>query len=176
MLVKSHKNIGMKHKWIKFDLEGMSIKLRVYGYDEYNEWVKTSWKFKFEDIIYYERDHEEIFTQDCVNYLIEYLKKHLDNKIKREKTIGFFEPDFKFVFKPQERILDPILKDRSGFNVDISMELHVYFWHKGATDNYFSMTFERKDIERLYDYLIDVRKIGRREMQKSKYTNFDKKC
>lgn len=57
----------MKYKWIRFDLEGMSIKLRVYGYDEDNEWVKTSWKFKFEDIIYYERDHEEIFTQDCVD-------------------------------------------------------------------------------------------------------------
>lgn len=71
---------------------------------------------------------------------------------------------------------DPILKDGTSFTIDILMELHVYFWHKGATDNYFSMTFKRKDIERLYDYLIDVRKIGRREMQKSKYTNFDKKC
>ena len=174
--IKINKNKAMINKWIKFNLYGMAFKLKVFGYDKDNEWAKTSWSFKFEDIISYDRDYEEIFTIDCIDYLISYLKKLLNNKIKKIKKVGFFEPDFEFVLKPQEVWYDPVLKDDPPRVIDICMELNVYLWHKGATPTYFSMTFERKDIQRLYDYLVVVSENGRRVIKKEKYTNFDTKC
>ena len=39
---------------------------------------------------------------------------------------------------------------------DISMDLRVNLWSDGLTGNYFSMTFDRGDIEKFYTYLLLV--------------------
>ena len=161
----------MKYRWIKFDLDGMIFKLKVYGFEAYNDWVKTSWRIKFEDIFLYERDNEEVFLKDCIDYLISNLKNHLDNKIRKVKTITFFEPDFEFVFRPQEKQNDGLTNEELEDIIDIRMEMNVYFWHRGATLNHISTSFERKEIQKFYDYLVETRNKGRR---KYKYTNFDK--
>lgn len=157
MSLKITKNNVMNHKWIKFDLDGIIFKFKVYGFEEHNDWVKTSWRIKFEDIISYQRDHEEVFTKDCIDYLIDHLKDHLNNRIKRIKTIDFIEPDFQFVFKPQERQYDGITHKELKDVIDIQTEMKIYFWHRGATLNHISITFERKDIQKLYEYLVAVK-------------------
>jgi hypothetical protein len=62
--------------------------------------------------------------------------------MEQETTYQPIEPDLEFVLHPKSKY------------TDIDMELKVHLWDEGAlTCNYFSVNFDREDIEALYTYL-----------------------
>ena len=147
------------NKWIKFNLYGMIFKIKMCGYNKDDLWLKTSYRFRFENIIKYEADDVEIFTPECIDLLIKYMGKLLDNKLKKVEHLTFIEPDFEFTFIPDKRIRADSMTEKNGYIfIEKTMELRVNLWHKGITENHFSMTFEKEVIERFYKYLIQLRK------------------
>ena len=152
------------NQWIRFNLNGMIFKIRIYGFGHGVEWLKTSFRFKFEDIIDYRCDDVKIFTTECLDLLIEHMGKLLNNKFKRKRELSFFEPDFEFTFIPKTIIKGYPPELENNIPIDISMELRVFLWHHGLTENHFSMCFERDDIQRFYDYLLKV-KYGKEEQK-----------
>ena len=83
----------------------------------------------------------------------------LTDKLSEEKIIECIEPDFKFVLVPKRDLRnDPqITYVQKGCEIaDIYMDMKIYFWHEGLTDNYLSVSFDRSDIEHFRDYLLFV--------------------
>lgn len=147
--------------WIKFKLQGMLFELKIDGYKPHQdidgEWTKESFLFKFQNIINYKKDNSELLLCCEIDDLIENLKDLLNDKVSEIKEYGCIEPDFEFTFKPKYDVRnDPnCLYVKSGMEVeDIELQLKINLWSGGLTDNYFSTTFCRKEIEQLYFYLL----------------------
>jgi len=148
--------------WLKLDLEGMIFKLKIEKYDskklDDDDWAKVSFSFKFGNIINYSESNAELMQNQEINILESYLKRLLEDKIKEKKTYNFIEPDFEMDFYPKMYSTDPnLIYIKPGTEVaDISMDLRVNLWSDGLTGNYFSMSFDREDIEKFYTYLLLV--------------------
>lgn len=147
--------------WIKFDLQGMLFNLKIEGYKPYQDvdgqWTNDSFSFKFQDTINYKKDNYEAILSCEVDDIIKYLKELLDDKMTESKEYGCIEPDFEFVFSPKFDVRnDPnCLYAKPGTEIiDIDLQLKVNLWDDGLTNNYFSTTFGREEIEQLYIYLM----------------------
>ena len=147
--------------WIKFDLQGMSLNLKIEGYKPHQDvdgaWTKDSFNFRFQDTISYKKDDYEAILSCEIDDIIKYLKDLLDDKLEKVEEYTCIEPDFEFVFSPKfDRRNDPnCLYVRPGCEIiDIDLQLKVNLWDDGLTDNYFSTTFVRDEIEQLYLYLL----------------------
>ena len=146
--------------WIKFDLQGMRFNLKIENYrphqDVDGEWTKDSFEFKFQDIINYKKDNYEAILSCEIDDLIKYLDELLNDKMNEPKDYTCIEPDFEFVFSPKFDVRnDPnCLYAKPGTEIiDIDLQLKVNLWDDGLTNNYFSTTFGREEIEQLYTYL-----------------------
>lgn len=151
--------------WIKFDLEGMRFDLKIDGYrpnqDLDGEWTNVSFSFKFHNIIDYKIYNAEILLSCEVDSIIDDIKDLLDDKLEKSEEYEPCEPDLTFIFNPKYDIRNNpnVTYVAPGCEIqDINIELRVNLWDGGLTSNYFSMTLDRKDIEKLYTYLCYVTK------------------
>ena len=109
--------------------------------------------------IEYSLDSEIMLCSEVMD-LCDALGALLDNKISEDCKVRFVEPDFEFYLYTAKRLYDipgEVLY-RDGFeDVDICMQMIVRFWFHGILgSNYFTMAFERNEIEALYTYLCMV--------------------
>ena len=89
------------------------------------------------------------------------LERLLNNELNEIKEYQPCEPDLTFILNPKYDIRnDPnTIYVKPGFEIrDIKLQLRVNLWDDGLTDNYFSITLYREDIDNLYTYLCYVTK------------------
>jgi len=131
--------------WIKFDLDGMKLQLKVNGYKpdqtSAGEWAKVSYDFEFQNVIKYKSHYpDEILLSSEIDYLRDTMEKVINNKLDETIDYECIEPDFEFIFAPSEE------------NSEYDMELKVHLWNSGLTCNYFSMIFGKEHIKQLFLY------------------------
>lgn len=83
----------------------------------------------------------------------------LTDRLSEVKTIECIEPDFNFILHPKRDLRnDPkYTYIKKGYEIaDIYLEMKIFFWNGGLTDNYLSLTFDRNDIQYLKNYLLWV--------------------
>lgn len=146
--------------WIKLNIDGMIFKLKIEDYkpnqDTNGNFVKASYSFIFKDIIKYEKERDEVLLSSEIDILIKHLRELLDDEMKDIVSYDCIEPDFEFIFNPKYD------------DIDIDMELRVYLYNPMLTCNYFSVLFNRTQIEQLYTYLSLITKRINREDEKVK--------
>ena len=151
--------------WFECNISGIHVKLQINDYKPTNkdnwdsEWCKCNFSFVSEDWLNYHKENDEVLLSGEVKELAEALTGLLDNKFSEEMEIACMEPDFIFRLYPQTDLRnDPkYTYIRPGCEIqDISLEWKIYFWNHGLTDNYLTITLDRKEITGLRDYLASV--------------------
>ncbi len=144
------------------NIGGMRVRLRIDGYlppgaHEYGRvWCDCGFSFRFGEIIGYAREHDELFMPEEVDELAALLTDLLDGKIGGVREVPMMEPDFVFLLYPEK---DPGAEPAytyaaPGFETrDVYAEWRVFLWDEGLTDNYFTITLKRADVEALRDFL-----------------------
>jgi hypothetical protein len=148
--------------WFECDISGIKVKLQINGYKPTNEdnwdnnWCKCDFSFSSGVWLNYHKENDEVLLSSEVKYLAEAFTELLDNKLSEEKEITCMEPDFIFKLFPQTDLRNnpKYLYIRPGCEIqDIYIEWKIYFWNEGLTDNYLTITLDRKEIACLRDYL-----------------------
>lgn len=132
---------------LNLNLDGMEIWLGVNGYTPSTrenwdyQWCDVDFSFKFENVINYRKDDDEVLLSCEIEEIVSVFTKLLNDEYTEKFRLGFIEPDFEFEILP---------KDDKG---DMLVEWHVNLWHEGLTGNYFSVCLDRNDISTMRDYL-----------------------
>lgn len=148
--------------WIKFDLEGMEVEFKINGYNRNpDDWANVSFSFKFYDVINYTKNNEELLLCSEVDMFRDKLEKLLNDELTEKEEIEFIEPDFEFVLQPKsDKSHEPsVVYGELGTEIGgIFLDMKINLWSGGLTNNYFSTTFGKDEIEELYIYLLLVTK------------------
>ena len=148
--------------WFKLDLDGIVLQLRITGYKEPTverwdcEWCRVDLTLQSGDWLDYHVGPTELLVAAEVKDLRDCIDALLTDRIEKPKELGFIEPDLEFQFTPKQdaRENPRVLYVRPGSEiVDIGMEMVVYFWNDGLTDNRLIVSFIREDLEKLLCYL-----------------------
>lgn len=151
---------------LEIDVSGIKIKLKINGYkltDKENwdiKWCRCDFLFSSGNWLNYHKENDEVLLCSEIDELVEALTELLDNKISEIKEISCVEPDFVFKLYPETDLRDDSKYTyiQPGYNIqDIYLEWKIYFWDKGLTDNYLTITFNRDEIACLRDYLVLVK-------------------
>lgn len=146
--------------WVKLNLQGMQLEFKVEKYIPNQtidgEWTEISFNFKFQNIIQYSTNRDELLLSSEIDDIRDYMEKLLHDKLYEVERYKCIEPDFEFIFKPKYDVRnDPnVIWVKPGNEIeDIKMKLKVNLWNEGLTSNYFSTSFDREEIEIFYLYL-----------------------
>ena len=145
------------------NVDGMIVRLSIKGYEKSNkadwdtQWCECEFSLGFENqLIFYESSGSLLLSceiEDLESKLTQLLNDELDEAYKLE----CIEPDFSFIFQPKGDLSnDPnLVYFQRGYRItDIAMEWRVFLWIGGfATDNYFALALDRKEITLLRDFL-----------------------
>ena len=120
---------------------GIEIYLDI-KYDPNNKepvkWCKVDYSFKFGDIINYQTIFSEIFLNEELPALEQFLSDYINDKLKNGDYIIFTEPDF-------------------CFEVNCSLKWIVSLWHEGCLcGNEFSTPLDKEQAAKLRDYLREI--------------------
>ena len=153
--------------WFRLDLNGIEMNLRIKGYtppsrdDWDDQWCDVDFSFIGDSWLNYQRDSDEVLLSCEVEDLANSLDELLDDKMNKIETIECIEPDFKFVLHPKRDLRDDpkYTYIQEGYEIaDIYLDMQIYFWNGGLTDNFLSLTFDREDIQYLRNYLYLITK------------------
>lgn len=148
--------------WFNLDLCGIKLNMRIKGYkpshkEEWDsQWCDVDFSFVGESWLEYQRDDDEVLLSCEVEELATLLDDLLNDKLSEVKTIECIEPDFNFILHPKRDLReDPkYTYIQKGYEIaDIYMEMKIFFWYEGLTDNHLSVTFDRTDIQYFKNYL-----------------------
>lgn len=145
--------------WIRFNLEEMIFELKIENYEPNQtvngSWTKVSFNFKFENIINYSTENNEILLCCEIDELRDKFFNLLNDKLTEKVYYSCLEPDFEFILRPKFDVRNNpnLIYVKPGNEIiDIDMELRVNLWNNGLTCNYFSTSFYREEINNLYLY------------------------
>jgi len=150
---------------LKLDVHGLIVELNIKDFVVSNrdtwdsDWCHVDFSFQLNGAIDYSRFDNEVLLSDEVIDIEEKLTLLLNDKIDQITEIVCMEPDFVFVLYPKKDLReDPKYTFiQEGYEIeDILVEWKVYFWNQGLTDNYLTVTLNRKDITQLRDYLSSI--------------------
>lgn len=148
--------------WFKLNLNGIVMNMRIKGYepsekDKWDyQWCDVDFSFVSESWLNYQRDNDEVLLSCEVEELAQALDDLLTDRLSEVKTIECIEPDFNFILHPKRDLRnDPkYTYVQKGYEIaDIYMDMKIFFWYEGLTDNFLSVTFDRTDLQYLRDYL-----------------------
>lgn len=149
--------------WFDIDLCGIKFQLNIKGYQDSTkggwdeQWCDVDFAFISPNWLNYHKENDEVLLSCEIEELAQSLDDLLQDRLTEIKTIECIEPDFNFILTPKRDLRnDPrYTYVREGCEIaDIYMEMKVFFWNDGLTDNYLSITFNRTDIEYLKQYLL----------------------
>lgn len=147
------------------DANGIKFQLDIKGYkksDKDNwdcQWCRCDFLFSSGKWLNYHKENDEILLSCEVEELKDSLEKLLDDSLVDVKEINFIEPDFEFILTPKQDLRNnsKYLYIKPGHEIaDIFIEIRVYFWDDGLTDNYLSVTLYRDEISKFKDYLSSI--------------------
>ena len=148
--------------WLKLNLDGIVVSLRIRQYVKVNEsdwdstWCKTDFSFISEPWLNYIKDGDEVFLAREIDELAGALEKLLTDQLTEPTEFACIEPDFVFELNPKEDLRNNprFVYIRPGCEIaDIDMEWQVHFWDGGLTANYLTVVLSRSEIEYLLTYL-----------------------
>lgn len=160
--------------WFKLNLNGIVMNLRIKGYEPSEkekwdyQWCDVDFSFVGESWLNYQRDNDEVLLSCEVEELAQALDDLLADRLLEVKTIECIEPDFNFILHPKRDLRnDPkYTYIQKGYEIaDIYMDMKIFFWNEGLTDNFLSITFDRTDLQYLRDYLLLI--IGKMDKENS---------
>ena len=146
----------------ELDASGIKIKFEVLNFHSWTEenrneeWCECGYRFFTPGRLNCYKDHDAIMECAEVEELEQALTALLEDRISEPQEIGFVEPDLVFELYPKkDKRDDPqYLYVKPGHEIqDIYLEWRVYFWNRGLTKNYLSVTLYRSEIEDLRNYL-----------------------
>lgn len=149
-------------KWLKIDLDGIVVQMRINGYKPStqenwdSQWCKVDFSFSSDDWLNYHKEQDEVFLSCEVEELAKCISKLLHDELSELKEISCIEPDFNFYLYPKKDLReDPrYTYIREGCEIaNIYMEWAVSFWHEGLTGNYLTLTLCDEDMRLLLNYL-----------------------
>jgi len=155
----------MQSMWLKMDLSGILMKMRIYGYepcaadDWGSKWCKTDFSFSSAAWLNYHVEEAEVFLSCELQQLAQKLEQLLDDRLAEVTEFSCMEPDFNFTLMPKrDRREDPnVIYVASGQEIaDIRVAWMISFWHEGLTQNFLSVSLDRGEIEDLKNYLLLV--------------------
>ncbi len=143
----------------RIDMCDVDLQLKIKEWDaeaDSLQWTREEFSLKGK-YINYAFDSEVLMCSDVV-YLRDALGELLDGSLKEGCSVEFAEPDFVFKLSPAFSAYSEEGKVwfKDGYrDFDIDMEMRVQFWLNdgGLGSNYFSMSFDRGEIQALYTYL-----------------------
>lgn len=148
--------------WLKIDLDGIDVQMRINGYkpstheDWDSQWCKVDFSFSSGDWLNYHKEQDEVLLSCEVEELADSIAKLLRDELTEMKEISCIEPDFNFYLYPKRDLReDPkYTYIREGCEIaDIYMEWAISFWHDGLTGNYLTLTLCNDDMRLLLNYL-----------------------
>ena len=148
--------------WIKLDLCGIIVSLRIRQYKKVDDahwdsvWCKTDFSFISEPWLNYAKKDEELLLAREVDDLADALEKLLNDQLSAPTEFACIEPDFIFELNPKEDLTNnpDHVYIRPGYEIkDIDLKWKVFFWDEGLSGNYLSVELIRPDIECLLTYL-----------------------
>lgn len=152
--------------WLKLNLEGIVVNLRIRQYTKPDKnnwdytWCKVDFSFCSNPWLDYKKENCEVLLAQEVDDLIEALENLLSDKLSEPSEFSFVEPDFVFNLSPKEDLRNNprILYVRPGCEFsDIYIEWQVHFWDEGGlTANFLTVTLGQEEIEYLLTYLKTV--------------------
>ncbi|MGN0578016.1 MAG: hypothetical protein ACI4J4_05305 [Ruminiclostridium sp.] len=147
------------------NVDGMTVEFRIKGYEPtnkdrwYEQWCRIDFHFFFDGAIDYCVNDNELLLCCEVDNLLSGIDDLLNDRISEAKEVDFIEPDFRFVYNPKfdRRESGKYEYVAPGYEIeDITLLWRIYLWSDGLTDNYFTTTLYRVEIEYLRDYLLLV--------------------
>ena len=150
---------------LKLDVHGLMVQLNIKDFVKSNQdtwdsdWCHVDFSFRLEGVVDYNRLDNEVLLSDEVVDIEEKLTMLLEDQIDQITEIVCIEPDFVFVLYPKKDLRDDPKYTfiQEGYEIeDIFVEWKIYFWNQGLTDNYLTVTLNRKHIKQLRDYLLEV--------------------
>ncbi len=161
--------------WLNLNLSGIEMNIRIKGYapsdkDKWDyQWCDVDFSFVSGSWLKYQRDNDEVLLSCEVEELAKSLDDLLADRLSEVKTIECIEPDFNFVLHPKRDLRDDpkyTYVAKGHEIVDIFMEMKIFFWDEGLTDNHLSIAFDRLDIQYLRNYLFLVMgKLGKADKE-----------
>ena len=148
--------------WLKLDLDGILLTLRIKGYrrvpdnDWDSTWCKVDFSFISEPWLDYRQTDSEVFLAREIDDLREALEALLTDRLTVPTEFACIEQDFRLLLRPKEdlRSNPKVIFISPGHEmVDIGIEWQVYFWHEGLTGNYLTVSLGREEILALLVYL-----------------------
>ncbi|PKM40288.1 MAG: hypothetical protein CVV04_03545 [Firmicutes bacterium HGW-Firmicutes-9] len=151
--------------WLKLDIDGIELNLRISGYKPIADWkseyswcqvdlqLKSSWlDYKI---------NGELLDMGEVVLLQNRMSDLLSDKTTDITAFEGLEPDIQFQFFPRRDIRnDPkVLYVAPGHQFfDISADMIITFWNEGLTNNRLILNLGCDEIEYFRDYLLYVEK------------------
>ena len=134
--------------WLRLDLDGVEMYLRIQGFRESaspdeDAWCRVSLHLQ-SPWLHYDLD-EHILCSEEVKWLSKTIEDAFSKRLTKNEELGFIEPDFCFIF--------------SCFDIEGKLswppmaDLHISFWDDGLTANYLSLCFDEADLDALWQYL-----------------------
>lgn len=93
--------------WLKLNLDGIDVKLRIRQYEKTPEidgifnWCNVDYSLTAQPWLNYVREHEEILLSSEIDRLADALERLLDGRIAGIANVRFAEPDFQFTLYPE---------------------------------------------------------------------------
>ncbi len=157
------------------NLNGIVMNLNIKGYEPYEkdkweyQWCNVDFSFISAPWLNYKCDNDEVLLSCEVEELADSIDDLLTDKLSEVKTIKCIAPDFNFILNPKRDLRNnpSYTHIQKGCETqDIYMNMNIFFWYEGLTDNFLTVTFNRNDLQYLRNYLYLV--IGK--------LNCDDKC
>ena len=134
--------------WLRLDLDGVEMYLRIQGFRESaspddDAWCRVSLHLQ-SSWLHYDLD-EHILCSEEVKWLFETIEGALSKRLTKNEELEFIEPNIRFIFS--------CLDDKGKPFRWPMADLRVSFWNHGLTANYLSLCFDQADLDALWQYL-----------------------
>ena len=134
--------------WLRLDLDGVEMYLRIQGFRESaspddDAWCRVSLHLQ-SSWLHYDLD-EHILCSEEVKWLFETIEGALSKRLTKNEELEFIEPNIRFIFS--------CLDDKGKPFRWPMADLRVSFWNHGLTANYLSLCFDEADLDALWQYL-----------------------
>ena len=147
--------------WIKLDLNGIDFHFQISGYRDSNHgnwddrWCTIHITIQCPNWLDY-RISSDILLSCEVEEIRDSIENLLQDRLTEQKTLDFIEPDLTILLNPK---IDLTTTGKYEYIApghelkDCDANLQVYLWNGWPTENYFSLCFDRSDLEKLLVYL-----------------------
>lgn len=140
--------------WFNLDLEGFNFHMKIWDWRPVtrenidDNWCSVQLNLIAKDSLN-KYIHSDLLCAEIERF-VDFLDQFEQNQIQKKTSLDFLEPDLQFVFYPNGNAEGC----RSLYKIEEPfMEMFIYFWCGYPTNNHLALTFYKKEIQLLANYL-----------------------